>query len=215
MTLYDLSHPLETGMPVYPGSDAVRVEPASTIDDGARVTALDVDTHVGTHVDAPSHMLPDGAPLDARALSGFVFDALRVDCTDLDRRAPITVADLPDSTEHDLLAIHTGHDRHWGSDAYRDHPYLTAGAAQWCADNGYSVGLDAFSPDPTPSVDPDTERDAEPDDHPAHHALLTADRVIVENLTRLGEPPREFTLYAFPLSLPGADGSPVRAVAEA
>ena len=213
MSLYDLSHPLETGMPVYPGSDEAHVEPASAIDDGARVTALDIDTHVGTHLDAPSHMLHDGAPLGDRELSGFVFDALRVDCTDCGPRDPISVADLPDPTDHELLAIHTGHDRHWGTDVYRDHPYLTAEAAQWCADNGYAVGLDALSPDPTPS--PGAEREREPDGHPAHHALLAAERVIVENLTGLGEPPREFTLYAFPLLLPDADGSPIRAVAEA
>jgi kynurenine formamidase len=215
MPCYDLTHTVETGMPVYPGSPQAVVERASTIDDGARVTRLDLETHVGTHVDAPSHMAPDGRSLDDFDVGSFRFAALRVDCTHLGPRDPITVSDLPEPTDHDLLAVHTGWDAHWGTDAYRDHPYLSAEAARWCADHGYGVGLDAFSPDPTPSADPDRERPAEPDGYPAHDALFAAESFVVENLRNLDAPPREFTLSAFPLAIADADGSPVRAVAEA
>ncbi|MDG5777708.1 cyclase family protein [Haloarculaceae archaeon H-GB1-1] len=215
MTCYDLTHALETGMPVYPGSPPAVVERAATIDDGARVTRLDLETHVGTHVDAPSHMARDGASLDDFDVERFRFDALRVDCTHLGAREPISPSDLPSPTDHDLLAFHTGWDDHWGTDAYRDHPYLSDAAAEWCADNGYSVGLDAFSPDPTPSVDPDREGPDEPEGYPAHDALFEAESFIVENLTNLDAPPAEFTLLAFPLAIVDADGSPVRAVADA
>ncbi|MFB6184462.1 MAG: cyclase family protein [Haloarculaceae archaeon] len=234
MALYDLSQPLESGMPVYPGSDAVVVEQISTVEEGARVTALKLDTHVGTHLDAPSHVLPDGDALDAFDVSAFVFDALRIDCTHLGPREPITVEDLsaagdpaaaddvsaadghdrPEVNDYDLLAIRTGWDDRWGQSSYRDHPYLTPTAAAWCADRGCSVALDAFSPDPTPSADPDREREGEPDGHPAHEELLGGERFVVENLTGLDALPRTFTLSTFPLSIPGADGAPVRAVAE-
>lgn len=214
MALVDLSHPLESGMPVYPGSDPVRIERENSIPTGgSRVTAIDFETHVGTHVDAPSHVIPDGRTLSDFDLSAFEFDARLVDCTGLEPRQPIGPGVVPESADRDLLAFHTGWDRHWGTETYRDHPYLSAEAAARCAELGYSVGLDTFSPDPTPSADPDREGADEPADRPAHAELLGADRRIVENLRGLDRLPAEFRLVATPLALPGADGSPVRAVA--
>jgi kynurenine formamidase len=101
----------------------------------------------------------------------------------------------------DLLVCRTGWDAHWGTDRYHDHPHLAPAAAEWCADRGLSVGLDAASPDPFGDAD-----------LPAHHALLGSDRVLVENLTNLAGLPRRFRLLAFPLPV-AVDGSPVRAVA--
>jgi kynurenine formamidase len=115
----------------------------------------------------------------------------------------------------DMLVLRTGWDDHWGSDRYRDHPYLDAAAGELCAERGLAVGIDAFNPDPTPSVDPDRQGDDEPPAgvYPVHDAVLGADLRIVENLTNLGGLPDRFTLEAYPLSIPGGDGSPVRAVA--
>lgn len=200
-------------MPVYPGSRPASVETVTTVDsDGARVTELDLDTHVGTHVDAPAHTLEDGNTLDDFSLSAFEFDARVVDCTGLSDREPIAPEALGEPTAHDMLVVRTGWDDHWGTERYRDHPYLTEAAAAWCADHGYSVGLDTFGPDPTPSVDSDRERAAEPAGLPAHDALFADGGLIVENLRGLGRLPTEFELTASPLAL-AAEASPVRAVA--
>jgi len=216
MDRIDLSQPLESDMPVYPGSDPVRIEQDDTIaSGGSRVSSLDVETHVGTHVDAPSHMLPDGRTITDFHCSDFVFDAQVVDCTGLPPRTAIGVDAMPDAdaADADLLVLRTGWERHWGTERYRDHPYLAADAAAWCAERGFSVGLDTFSPDPTPSADPDREGAGEPTDQPAHDELLGADCRIVENLRGLDAVPETFRLEAYPLRLSGADGSPVRAVA--
>lgn len=214
MAIYDCSHPIETGMPVYPGSDPVEIEQHDTLPSGgSRVTDLTFETHVGTHVDAPSHKLADGRTLSDFDLTAFEFDARVVDCTGREPREPIGPDALPDPSTHDAILVHTGWDAHWGTDTYRDHPYLTAEAAADCAEAGWSVGLDTFSPDPTPSAYSDREGADEPTDQPAHDELLGADRRIVENLRGLGRLPAECRLVAYPLALPDADGSPVRAVA--
>jgi kynurenine formamidase len=135
-----------------------------------------------------------------------------VDCTGLDPRDAIGREALPGPTDHDLLAIHTGWSEHWGTDRYRDHPYLTESAAAWCGEHGYSVGLDTFGPDPTPSADPARERAEEPEGYPAHDALFSAECLVVENLTGLDGVPTEFELTALPLAL-ATEASPVRAVA--
>lgn len=218
----DLSRPIETGMPTYPGDPAVTLSPDATHGaDGYATSELRTGTHAGTHVDAPRHTLPDGDAIDEQGVGRFAFDARLVDTRPLEPREPIGPAALPDPDDLDgdvdLLVLRTGWASHWGTDRYRDHPYLTAAAAERCAAAGVGVGLDAFGPDPTPAAGGDegeSTRVDEPDGTPAHDALLSDSLPIVENLRGLDRLPERFRLYAFPLRLRGADGSPVRAVAE-
>ena len=225
MTLYDLTRPVEDGMPTYPGDPEVRVTPHATADaDGYRVTALELGTHAGTHVDAPSHVLTDGATLDEFDAEAFRFDARVVDASNLGPRQPIGPDAVPDAGA-DLVLFHTGWDEHWGTDRYREHPFLSREAAEQCARHGFAVGLDCFSPDPTPgrSTDGDVDghRDEDgdhPDDYrdygtPAHRELLGAGSLVFENLVGLDRLPERCAVSAFPLRV-DADGAPARVVAE-
>nr|WP_321163904.1 cyclase family protein [Halolamina pelagica] len=154
MTLHDLSHPIEPGMPVYPGDPEVTVDAADTFAaDGCRVSRLTCGSHTGTHVDAPAHTEADGATLDAYPVSAFVRDAVVVDCSDLDAREPIPAGRVPaaePAPDVDCVLFRTGWDQYWGEARYRDHPYLSVVAAERCAERELAVGIDAFSPDPTP-----------------------------------------------------------------
>jgi kynurenine formamidase len=206
--VYDLSQPIADGMTTYPGDPAVQVAAARTMEsDGYRVTGLGCGSHSGTHVDAPAHTEPDGRSLDAFQVDRFAGRATVVDCRDLGARDPITPERVPE-TDADYLVFRTGWDDHWNTPRYRDHPYLAPETARRCARAGYDVGMDTLGPDPTPS--PSAGAD-EPDGFSAHHALLGAGRLLVENLTGLGAAPDRFELRAYPLAL-GADGAPVRAV---
>ncbi|MFA9501878.1 cyclase family protein [Natrinema sp. H-ect1] len=204
----DLTQPIETGMQTYPGDPPVAVHPHAThADDGARVSSLKCGSHTGTHVDAPAHTEPDGRTLAAYPLERFVFDAVRVDCRDLEAREPIPASRVPDG-DTDLAAFWTGWDAHWGTDRYLEHPYLSPAAAETCAERGLDVAVDTLNPDPTPTEGAGAD---EPDGAPAHHALLGDDRLILENLTGLEAVGERFELRAYPLALAG-DGAPVRAV---
>ena len=213
VTTYDLSHALETGVQTYPDDPAVEVTPAAAIDeDGYRVSALRLGTHSGTHVDAPSHTEPDGATLGEFAVDAFRFDARRVDLRDCAAREAVGVDRVRGPTDADAVVLHTGWDRHWGTDDYLDHPYLDAAAAEWCAENGLHVATDALNVDPTPRSDGGRDVPAdEPDGVPAHHTILGRGLLILENLRGLDRLPERFTLAAYPLAV-DADGAPVRAV---
>ena len=233
----DLSRPIETGMPTYPDDPEVTLAPDATHEaDGYATSELRTGTHAGTHVDAPRHTLSEGETIDEIDPGRFAFDARLVDLRPLAPREAITAEALAgavgegagaadgDSAEADstadLLVCRTGWAARWGTERYRDHPYLTETAATWCRERGVGVGLDAFGPDPTPAADGSLPTDDspptndEPDGTPAHDALLNGGLPIVENLRGLAGLPARFRLYAFPLRLRGGDGSPVRAVAE-
>jgi kynurenine formamidase len=220
MTTYDLTRSLADGSPGYPDDPPVEFHGYGDVEtEGYRATELRMTSHSGTHVDAPAHTEPDGDPIDAFDVERFRFDALVV-AVDVDApRQPITRAAVQagveaadaDGSGADMLVFDTGWAAHWGDDRYHDHPYLTPGAARWVADEGYHVGVDALSVDPTPTADADP---AEPSGLPAHHALLGADRFVVENLANLGAVPDRFRLEAYPLPLSGADAAPARVVAE-
>ncbi|ATW90032.1 kynurenine formamidase [Halohasta litchfieldiae] len=218
MPSYDLSHPIESDMCVYPDTPPVRVEPTATVEsDGYRTTSIVMDSHAGTHVDAPAHMLEDGTTIDQLPVETFQFETRLVDCRPLDPRAAIDGATITAALGDggieeavDLLVIQTGWDDHWGTDQYFDHPYLTAEAAEWLAKRGLHLGIDALNVDPTPT---DNATPDEPVGYPVHHALFSSDRLLVENLRGLGRLPSRFELHAYPVPIRDGDAAPVRAVA--
>jgi len=208
----DLTQPIKDGMQTYPDDPPVTLSDHATHDaDGYHVETLSCGSHTGTHIDAPLHTDPDGDPLSAFAVDRFVFDAVRVDCRDCAAREAIGPERLPAAdvlADADMVVCWTGWDDHWNTDRYLDHPYIAPDTAARCADHGLAVGVDALSPDPTPS---EWAGDDEPTGFQAHHALLGNDCLIVENLTTLGRVGDRFELRAYPLAL-GGDGAPVRAV---
>ncbi len=225
MSLIDLSQPLASGIPVYPGDPEVRIEPHADFDsDGYRVRSVHLGTHSGTHIDAPSHTEEDGADLDSFDLDRFRFEARLVDVRNVDARSPIPPSVLPEppagGSSPDLYVFRTEWSVHWGTDRYYEHPYLAPDTARKCARRDAAVGIDALSPDPThilrQSEKPGGGKGPELDEDygvPAHHILLGKKLPILENLRNLDSVPNRFRLHAYPLRL-SADASPVRAVAE-
>ena len=121
----------------------------------------------------------------------------------------IRAIDVRPFLEHDLegkaVLVHTGFDRHWGTDAYlRDNPFLTRAAVDHLIAAGVAlVGIDSLNIDDTS----DLER-------PAHSELLRAGIPIVEHLTNLEAVPVEGARFtALPAPIRGTGTFPVRAIA--
>lgn len=214
--LVDLSVPIVSGMPVYPGDPSVVVTPALTIaDSGVNVRRLHLGSQSGTHVDAPYH-IDDSLPgLERLPLERFTGRAVVLDARGLAPRTAIGPEALPEGLEPGVvLLIATGWSRYWGEDGYLAHPYPSVELAEAIVAAGVrTVGIDALSVDRTP-----------PQDDPGglaldvHRVLCGAHAVIAENLTGLDRLPaaqaegRAIEVSLFPIRLDG-DGAPVRAVA--
>jgi kynurenine formamidase len=214
--LLDLSVPIATGMPVYPGDPEVEAVPALTVaESGVNVLRLHMGSQSGTHVDAPFH-IDDSLPrLDELPLSRFTGPAVVMDARGLPPRSPIGPGLLPDGLAPGVvLLIATGWSRHWGTGEYLAHPYPAPETAEAIVAAGVrTVAVDALSVDRTPPPGSDDFSLA------AHRVLCRAGAVIGENLTGLDRvidaraAGRAVEVSLFPIALAGADGAPVRAVA--
>ncbi len=207
--LVDLSWPLRPGMAMFPGDPPLALAPLGAYGpDGFLSHLASLPLHSGTHVDAPGHVLP-GAPM----LSDLPPERFRGPGALLDLRArpslAMTAADLAprlaDLAGAEFVLLSTGDEERWGgADYYTAGAHLTPEAAALLAalPGLKGVGLDAGSADA-----------ADLRDLPAHRALLGAGCIIVENLRGLAQlAGKRFRFWCLPVF--GADGSPVRAVAE-
>ncbi|MBY5164100.1 cyclase family protein [Salsipaludibacter albus] len=209
----DLNHVVRDGMVTYPGLPTPTVEVHLSRDRAEQVYGQDVTfeigvvtlcTNTGTYLDTPYHRFADGHDLAGLALERVV----DVPAICLDRRGrraiEVTSDDLFGADGHAVL-VRTGHDRHFGTDAYAaDAPFLTSASVDALVAAGVAVvGIDSLNID---DVD-DLAR-------PVHTGLLAAGIPIVEHLTGLGQlPPSGFTFTAVPPKIAGAGTFTVRAFA--
>ncbi len=213
--LVDLSHLIVDGMTTYKGLPGphicdfwTREDSAGFYDDGSsfQIGRIDMIANTGTYLDAPFHRYQDGADLAGIGLEqlaalpgivvrqpwerGLMVDTARLEALELAGKA---------------VLVHTGWDRHWGTDAYfEDHPFLTVEAAQLLVNRGAAlVGIDSHNIDDTRTAS-----------RPVHSTLLGAGILICEHMTNLGRLPDEgFTFTAAPPRIEGMGTFPVRAFA--
>ena len=205
MKVYDLTHTIRNDMPVYPGTEQPRLTTACTIEEvGYRETPLHMYPHTGTHMDAPAHMLPDGAALDRYPGEKFVGAAIVVDCRG-EKVISLPLLQRYDLSGVDCVLFCTEWDKKWGTPAYYENfPCLTAEAAAYLATLPLKgVGEDSISLDPCDSTE-----------FPNHITLMKADLINTENLTGLDALlGRRFTFVTLPLKFENADGCSCRAIA--
>jgi len=207
MQLIDLTHLIIENMPVYPGTSGPRfITTGSLSESGYEERLITMQSHTGTHVDSPAHMVKNGATLDKLELDRFMGKTLLIDCSGIAQIGQKHLSSYGDLiAECEFVILNTGWSRYWGREQYfKDFPVLTPEAGQWIGRlNLKGIGVDTVSVD---TVDSKTFL--------VHKTLLQRNMVILENLTNLDQIKQDiFTLCFFPLKIYNADGSPVRAVA--
>lgn len=205
-------HPAIRQMPFLPCPEMNRLSEQS--ETSLQVTELSMSTHVGTHIDAPSHAISDGRSIEQFDVNRLISTGY-VHGVDAQPNGPIDVAALEpieaalDRPEVDTLLIRTG----WGglidSDRYLEHPYLTNELANWLVSRDLDlIGMDFLTPD-RPS-----DLRADPFTYPVHTTLLGNDVLIAENLSNLAElVGHTVDVIAFPIRLRALDAAPARIAA--
>jgi kynurenine formamidase len=200
MSIIDLSVTINEQTPVYPGDPTPQIKPAGILaNDGYNDHTITVGTHLGTHIDAPFHMLADGKTLDTFPLERFVGKGTYINVNgtyDLEEIKKISIV------PNDIVIFDTGLGAKYFEPSYfEDYPAIPEDVATYLVEKKISmVGMDTCSPDH--------------DEFIAHKILLAGNVLIVENLTNTHLlAGKQFTVYALPIKLE-IDGAPARVIAE-
>ncbi|PLX13028.1 MAG: hydrolase [Marinilabiliales bacterium] len=205
--IVDLTHTLKNNMTFYPGSGEPVFNNIRSIEtDGYNQIELKINTHTGTHIDAPVHIVPCTKSLDEFDLDKFIGPACVIDCSQVKE---ISVDLLKENESRiknvDFILFYAGMQENWNSDQYfNEYPTLTEEAAKWLTDfNLKAVGFDYISVDKM-------------DDFSLinHNILLKNEILIIENMTKLDQLiSKDFELNCIPLKIENSDGAPVRVFA--
>lgn len=197
MRYVDLSVVVDEGTPVYPGDPKVKIEPAGVFDkDGYNDHLVSIGTHVGTHMDAPLHMIEGGKTLDQILIEQFVGRGKVIEGLD------IKTVQTAGIEAGDIVLFHTGMiEKYQKEDYFTDYPEISEDIANYLVKKKVKiVGVDMCSPDHPPFK--------------VHKILLGGGVLIIENLTNLDQlAGKEFTVYALPIKF-ALDGAPARVIAQ-
>lgn len=199
--IIDLSVPLNNNTPVYPGDPKTKIKTAGMLGkDGWNDHYVSFNTHVGTHIDAPLHMVKSGKSLDQYPIERFVGRGRYIKV----RNNKFSLDDVKstDIKRGDIVLFNTGlSSKYHDASYFEDYPTVPDEIAMYLVEQGVSmVGLDMCSPDHAPFL--------------IHKIFLNGDVLIIENLTNLKQlAGRKFVVYALPIKL-DVDGAPARVIAE-
>lgn len=205
-TFWDISPPISTATPVWPGDTPVGIDRVWRMEAGSPVNVgrVTLSPHTGAHADAPLHYAADGAPIGAVPLDVYLGHCRVIHCIGA---TPVVT---PGQVAHALDAL---------PPRVLLRTYLRAPLDAW--DNAFCavapetidllaqhgarlIGID------TPSLDPQDSKTMD-----AHHRIRTHRMAILEGLVLDAVAPGDYELIALPLKFATLDASPVRAVLRA
>jgi len=204
-TMIDITVPIYTGMPFYPGDPGADIRPHLMIAAGdiANISELSLGSHTGTHIDAPAHFENGKATVDELPLDLLVGRARVIDLTGVE--SSISRDHLEDLklAGVERLLIKSSNSALMSLPRFDpDYVSLSAKAADFLVRLGVRlVGIDYLSIEQFKS-----------ESYPVHHTLLGAGVVVLEGIDLTAAAPGDYELICLPLKLRGGDGAPARAI---
>ena len=168
-------------------------------------------SHIGTHVEAPYHILKDQADLAAIPLETLIGPAVILDLKGRPAKSAIAIDDVRIAADKaggirpgDIVFGNLGWSPFYGTEGYAGNPYFPPDTIAWLAAQGMKLmGVDAGGVEVPGS-----------EEHVSHHALFSRAIPLIENLTnleRLSKPRAH--VYAVPVAVRGLEAFPVRVIA--
>ena len=171
------------------------------------ISDISFQSSVGTKLDAPRHRYEGAEDIASIGLDRLVLDGVVVDGRHANPAQELGWNDLqfPSQLAGRAVLVNFGWDRHWATETYRSHPFVSREVVSRLCDEGIALfGVDCSNVDSTQ----DMER-------PAHTWFLKRGILIVENLTALSQlQGQSFRFFSIPLKARDAAALPVRAFAE-
>jgi arylformamidase len=203
MSWWDISPPLSTATPTWPGDTPFQEErvwkfgPECPVNVG-RIT---LSPHTGAHVDAPLHYSADGAAIGDVSLDVYMGPCRVLHCLDSGRLVHPEQLEgrLQDLPERVLLRT------------YRQAPLTSwdldfTAVAKETVDLLASLGVRLIGID-TPSLDPQQSKTMDSHNAVARHGMAILEGIVLDDVSE-----GDYELIALPLRFAHLDASPVRAI---
>jgi len=201
MKIIDISMPIEKHMAVYPGNAKPKLAFVHK-KNSSSLSVLTLGSHTGSHVDAPSHVKKRGKAIHQLPLENFYGRARVVDVSKITYGKAITEGHIARIAlqKGDIVLFKT---RNSSSKKFRkDAIYLSEEAAHYLIKKKVkAVGIDGLS-----------IQKFHTGYCAAHCILLEKNIPVIEGLRLKGVKAAHYIFAGFPLSVVGAEGSPIRAV---
>jgi arylformamidase len=202
MRVFDVSMAIHGDMAVYKnleGKRPVIYRTRKMPEDGVNESVITMNVHTGTHIDAPGHVLEDGADVESIDPERLMGPCRVCDLTPVENG--IGTRELEDLgiKEGDFVLLKT---KNSFTEAFLgDFAFLDKSGAQYLADrNIRGVGIDSLG----------IER-GQPG-HETHKILMSRGIIIIEGLRLKDVDPGEYLMCALHIKIRGADGAPARVV---
>lgn len=209
MRIYDVSVPISTGTPTYPGDPGIEITAWASIKrgDAANVTLLHMGAHTGTHVDAPAHFIEGAGRVGALPLEVLVGRAVVFEIPAEVHAIEARHLRTQDWRGTERVLFKTRNSQFWAdtTQGFRtDYTYIAPDAARLLVESGvWLVGVDYLSVEAF-----------KPERYETHEVLLSSGVVIVEGLDLREIAAGVYELICLPLKIAGGsgDGAPARAI---
>jgi arylformamidase len=205
MQIIDISIKIHPDMVVYKNKEenrpVIRQTRSIEAGDRARESEICLNSHTGTHIDAESHFLKDGAGISGFGLDHFIGSCKVIDLTSAKEKISDKDLENKDIQAGNIILFKTANSIRKSPDFDFNFIYIDKTAARFLADKKIkTVGIDALG----------IER--EQPDNETHKTLLSNHIAIIEGLDLANVEAGEYFLICPPLSLGNTDASPARAV---
>lgn len=202
MKIHDISTLIHKDMIVYKNKDEKR--PVITVvNDYSKGTSYEsralLDMHVGTHMDAPLHMVEGGSTIDNQDLTKCVTWCKVFDLSHVEEKIQMKDIEEFEIKKDDFVIFKTRNS--FANEFDFKFVFISTEVAEFLAKQQIKgVGIDALS----------VERDQPK--HETHDALLKNNIAVIEGLNLKDIVSGEYFLICLPLKIKGAEGAPSRAI---
>ncbi len=201
----DITFPISEKLPKWPGSigfkKTIHMEIATH---GNNLSSFEIDSHFGTHIDAPFHFDEYGKKVDQLDLNKLIGEVFVLELRGIRSISGSDLANSKIPKGCNKLILKTDNQIYWDENNQifqEEFCSINESGAKWLNENGFHlIGIDYLSIQRF-NDGPET-----------HQILLNAEIIILESLNLKNVTQGLYDIICLPLNLQGFEGSPVRAL---
>jgi arylformamidase len=201
--IIDISWPLSGTSTTYKNKQHIIIEKKKTFSDsGVRESALHLNTHAGTHIDAPAHFLADGETVEHVKIESIIGPCRVINLQHISTGIERKDLDSYNIKQSEIILLQTKNSLLSPDELFNPNfTYLSESGARYLSEQKVkAIGIDYLG----------VERNQS--DHETHKVLLSNNITIIEGLRLNNVKPGSYNLYCLPLKLIGTEAAPARAI---